>query len=1789
MKNKISNKQVLLCLLMLLTSITYGQKLSATFDKGIPEGWQVIDADKDGKTISWINEDLHGKKGFAGGKNIKDEYLISPKVSVTSSDKTLIFKQSTGDFDIDYNELDVYVVENLPTDNDYSSYQTIFSGFLGGYSGWENTVRKLDKYVNKNVYIVFHFKNGESQGTNNYGGIDDVTGPELYKETVSNKLSATFDTEIPKGWQVIDTDKDGKTISWVGDKEIDGRKGYAGVNQFENELLISPKVSVTESDKTLKFKCIVEDLGANTFYSLKVYAVETIPANNVYSDDNKIFEEDEDNFMFNSEWTEKEVDLSAFVNKNIHIVFSIKSGWGKLPEYCGIDDVTGPELYKQTEEKPKVEISAEQFNTIFVGETTTANVTVTNSGKAKLEVTDITLEAPFTIKDIDKKFTVNAGAEKTIEVTFSPTKAENYKKTLTLAINGEFDGKNTIDLTAKSLAKKPTVNLSVTDFPITVANKISTATLTVSNNGNATLEVTDITVEEPFLVQTEDKQFTIESGKEKTIELTFSPKSFGVFTKTITLTINGEYEGDNSISIEGKSYVPDLLYQDFEEQQMPPLGWTLKNHGSKYYTWDIAKTTSSVYEGNASAYAGKDGGILSTPKLKIAKGDSLVFYAMHSENYKAPLLLKYSTDNKTWNDLEEITTLTGDYQRIKINLDAAEGEHYIGFDAKNYVYIDNVQGPELLLSSESMPSSNPNPEHQANGQNNILELSWDKVLGADGYKITMGTETKPTELYDAKDLGDVSSLKIYGLQFGTKYIWQIIPYNNGIDAKNCPKWEFTTMADPTIKKFPFVAGFEEDETHAGWIYKNWYSGYKPHKGKLSARTTSENKLAELITAPINLPDNYNISFYWMNADVGGPSSKVAKHDTTYFEVSTDFGQKWEILRTLSPDTYMEQYKQEIVNLSAYAGNNVYLRWRYVSDGNTNKAYGVALDDILIDKRPTKPIAKLSLDSWNADTVNFGESKQSKDIFKLINIGVNTLKINKITISDDCFSTNLKADEVELAELDTVEFGFKYNGNKAGEHKVTCVIEFNNSESLTINLQGKTYAEQFKLWDAEDMEDFSIEPKPWRTINADSLPTWGWESFDFLHEGDSLGFIVFNPKACGIESETQLQAHSGDKFFASIVAKDKNKTANNDWLISPHIKAKANTEITFWAKTYTDQTGILEKFNVAVSTTGYQPADFKIISGTSKPIEAPYGRWQKYSFTLAEYNGQDIYVAIQCVSRYNHIFMLDDICIYDFDLVNDAPIFLSEAPTQVTENHKYIYKIKAEDSNFDDIKFTTPTLPEWLTLTENNDGTAILQGTPKQKDVGENNVSISISDGKLSTVQDFKINVESFFNNKPEFTTTPILKAKRDMLYEYTVKVTDAEDDNIELTLSDDSPKWLSITAKAKNTWLLSGIPPKAEQYTIKLIADDTFDKVEQSINLNVTEPIFKSPDKLKAVNNNNTIELTWNNTNSLKLSEDFEQEWLAQGWEVKQSTAIDAELTNVDENKETWFRADKTTFDTPTSIYEGDYSACIKPEAEGFQWLISPKVRVANDSYLNFYLLFVNKTVQSIKRYSNFKVIIISDTENKEVLSLSKDDKSNLYETPINISLTEYADKYIRIAFVYEHTNTIFPLFIDSITINSKTTAETDSDGKHIGYKIYRNNEVIKTINSISCSQYTDNLTSAGDFTYYVTALYTNPDGESAPSNKEKVVIKSTSIQDKMADNNFYIYPNPSEGVFTLNAKVKPNSDAVVEIYNSNGKLVYKNKYQQQHSIDISNCMSGVYMLRVIDNKQITILKLVIK
>ncbi len=202
-----------------------------------------------------------------------------------------------------------------------------------------------------------------------------------------------------------------------------------------------------------------------------------------------------------------------------------------------------------------------------------------------------------------------------------------------------------------------------------------------------------------------------------------------------------------------------------------------------------------------------------------------------------------------------------------------------------------------------------------------------------------------------------------------------------------------------------------------------------------------------------------------------------------------------------------------------------------------------------------------------------------------------------------------------------------------------------------------------------------------------------------------------------------------------------------------------------------------------------------------------------------------------------------ITVFDAD---DAPVFTSTPVTTATQDVAYRYNITARDPDGDAITITASIpLPGWLRLTDNNNGTATLSGTPAKADVGSHAISLRVSNGTLNTTQEFTITVSSV-NEAPVFTSTPVTTATRDVPYRYNITANDPDGDAMTITAVRRLPRWLKLTDNHNGTATLSGTPSKSDvgSHDISLLVSDGRLNATQEFTITVARvnhaPVFTS-------------------------------------------------------------------------------------------------------------------------------------------------------------------------------------------------------------------------------------------------------------------------------------------------------------------------------------------------------------
>jgi hypothetical protein len=163
----------------------------------------------------------------------------------------------------------------------------------------------------------------------------------------------------------------------------------------------------------------------------------------------------------------------------------------------------------------------------------------------------------------------------------------------------------------------------------------------------------------------------------------------------------------------------------------------------------------------------------------------------------------------------------------------------------------------------------------------------------------------------------------------------------------------------------------------------------------------------------------------------------------------------------------------------------------------------------------------------------------------------------------------------------------------------------------------------------------------------------------------------------------------------------------------------------------------------------------------------------------------------------------------------VPTFTSTPVTAVNEDSPYAYSITTNDTEVGTRLVTATVLPGWLQLANINivAGTATLQGTPTQAQVGSHPVTLLVANqftGSTAT-QSFTVVVNNV-NDPPTFTSTPVTAASEDQLYTYNITTADPDTGQQRTISATTLPAWLTLSNvnAGAGTATLSGTPTQAQ-------------------------------------------------------------------------------------------------------------------------------------------------------------------------------------------------------------------------------------------------------------------------------------------------------------------------------------------------------------------------------------------
>lgn len=199
------------------------------------------------------------------------------------------------------------------------------------------------------------------------------------------------------------------------------------------------------------------------------------------------------------------------------------------------------------------------FGSELVGSSTAKTVSLTNSGKGNLILSQATVSGTgFTVSGLSSSTSVAAGGSLKLTVTFKPTAMGAVTGSLHIVGNSALSSA-TIALSGAGVESKISVIPSSISFPKVSVGVTNTQSVTIKNMGNANLTISKATIAgSSFTMSGMATPMSIAPGGSSTLTVGFKPTTASTYYANLTIMNNSPTSPQVTVPLSGSSTSPVL-------------------------------------------------------------------------------------------------------------------------------------------------------------------------------------------------------------------------------------------------------------------------------------------------------------------------------------------------------------------------------------------------------------------------------------------------------------------------------------------------------------------------------------------------------------------------------------------------------------------------------------------------------------------------------------------------------------------------------------------------------------------------------------------------------------------------------------------------------------------------------------------------------------------------------------------------------------------------------------------------------------------------------------------------------------------------------------------------------------------------------------------------------------------------------------------------------------------------------------------------------------------------------
>ncbi|MCL2291423.1 MAG: choice-of-anchor J domain-containing protein [Bacteroidetes bacterium] len=662
-------------------------------------------------------------------------------------------------------------------------------------------------------------------------------------------------------------------------------------------------------------------------------------------------------------------------------------------------------------------------------------------------------------------------------------------------------------------------------------------------------------------------------------------------------------------------------------------------------------TPNTAYAGNRKALfifwqAGNSARLI-TPALDLTSLTNPTLAFWHAQEWSGPhwpdefdkLRVYYKTSaTGTWTLLQEFNHRIPNWTEARIPLPNPTNDYYIAFEAEcrygEGIHLDEVSVFDFVedftdaeLAQIFTPTAglhydltSSEPVKVLIRNNGVAPISgFDLKLELDGVTVTTETysgviASSDTASYIFSVTLDLSAAGEYNVTV------TVLVENDQVPGNDSRTVVVENVVCTPVSTFPWIEGFEGNLfPPLCWTSHNKGSSWQrstsfAYNGLASARYDF-GELGWLITRKIAVPNDgiYALDFWSYNQFstfnfYNAVWISTTNNDTTSFvEVKQLFGEH----------EISDNWKKIRVSLQAYAGQEIYIAFKYIGD----IADIWHIDDVtvlnvsdFIDAEVAwiiEPNSDINLTNAEAVTVlikNNGGAPLTEFELELSHNG-------NFIVSETYTDILGSLSQVEYTFVQTLDL------SAAGDHHITVKVTAVGDENPDNDVATKTVTNTFcpLITTFPWIENFDSDISCWRRVDSDG-------------DGDGWLHMSLNFTNGVMASFSAYYITEAGTFWA---------LTPDNWLISPQMALHATGEhtLSFLVGSVDFPTRYAEKYSVLVSTTGYALENFTPIH-TETLTETGL---KTVTLSLGEYAGETVYIAFRhwdCTDQY--VLILDDV-------------------------------------------------------------------------------------------------------------------------------------------------------------------------------------------------------------------------------------------------------------------------------------------------------------------------------------------------------------------------------------------------------------------------------------------------------------------------------------------------------------------------------------------------------------------